>query len=74
VRAVDGVSFELASGELLGMMAEWRGKSTANLLNGQLRADAGSVQLGGAGTGGPGHRQIWQRSVGHLQIARRFVP
>ena len=76
VRAVDGVSFTLAAGELLAMIGpNGAGKSTTfNLLNGQLRADTGSVQLGGQELLGLAPRQIWQRGVGRtFQIAETFL-
>ena len=47
VRAVDGINFELAAGELLALIGpNGAGKSTTfNMVNGQLRADSGSIQL-----------------------------
>ena len=76
VRAVDGVGFELAAGELLAMIGpNGAGKSTTfNLLNGQLRADAGSIHLDGQELVGLAPRQIWQRGVGRtFQIAETFL-
>ena len=80
VRAVDGVSFSLAPGELMAMIGpNGAGKSTTfNLLNGQLRADTGSAQLATpAGTQelvGLSPRAIWQHGVGRtFQVAETFA-
>ena len=76
VRAVDGVSFELAPGELLAMIGpNGAGKSTTfNLLNGQLRADAGSALLGTQELLGLSPRAIWRHGVGRtFQVAETFA-
>ena len=75
-RAVDGVSFELAAGELLAMIGpNGAGKSTTfNMLNGQLAPDAGSVTLAGQSLAGLPPREIWKRGVGRtFQIAQTFA-
>jgi branched-chain amino acid transport system ATP-binding protein len=50
VRAVDDVSFDLDRGELLALLGpNGAGKSTCfNMINGQLKPDAGEVLLDGA--------------------------
>ena len=76
-RAVDGVGFEVAAGELLAMIGpNGAGKSTTfNLLNGQLRPDAGSIRLAGQELIGLTPRAVWKRGVGRtFQIAQTFVP
>ncbi|NLZ09712.1 MAG: ATP-binding cassette domain-containing protein, partial [Alcaligenaceae bacterium] len=47
--AVDGVSFDLQAGELLALIGpNGAGKTTTfNMVNGQLRATAGSITLDG---------------------------
>ena len=75
VRAVDGVNFELAQGELLALIGpNGAGKSTMfNMVNGQLRADAGSIQLDSQELIGLAPRQIWRRGVSRtFQIAETF--
>lgn len=74
-RAVDGVSFTLAAGEMLALIGpNGAGKSTVfNMLNGQLRADTGSIRLGAQELVGRAPRDIWRRGVGRtFQIAETF--
>ena len=75
INAVDGISFELAAGELLALIGpNGAGKSTLfNMINGQLRADAGSIQLGGQELVGLPPREVWKRGVSRtFQIAETF--
>ena len=75
VRAVDGVDFHLAPGELLAMIGpNGAGKSTTfNLVNGQLRPDQGSIRLAGQELVGQPPRAIWRLGVGRtFQIAETF--
>ena len=67
--AVSNVSFEVAEGEILGLIGpNGSGKSTVfNLIAGALKPDAGSVRFRGAEIGGrPAYR------VAHAGIARTF--
>ena len=75
-RAVDDVSFTLAAGELLALIGpNGAGKSTTfNMVNGQLRADAGSIRLEGRELIGLKPREIWRLGVGRtFQIAETFA-
>jgi branched-chain amino acid transport system ATP-binding protein len=76
VRAVDGIDFDLAAGELLALIGpNGAGKSTTfNMVNGQLRPDAGSIQLEGRELVGLKPRQIWRMGVSRtFQIAETFA-
>ena len=76
VRAVDGVSFEVEAGRLLAMIGpNGAGKSTCfNMLNGQLKPDAGRVLLGGRDITGLQTRAIWALGVGRtFQVTATFA-
>lgn len=75
-RAVDGIGFQLAAGELLALIGpNGAGKSTTfNMVNGQLRPDGGSIMLEGHELIGKRPREIWKRGVGRtFQIAETFA-
>ncbi|MEO8545782.1 MAG: ABC transporter ATP-binding protein [Burkholderiaceae bacterium] len=74
-RAVDGVDFTLAQGELLALIGpNGAGKSTLfNMLSGQLPADRGSIRLAGQELLGHPARDICRLGVGRtFQIAETF--
>ena len=76
VKAVDGISFDLSAGELLALIGpNGAGKSTTfNMVNGQLRADQGSILLDGQELVGRKPREIWRHGVGRtFQIAETFA-
>lgn len=75
VKAVRDVGFSVAAGELLAMIGpNGAGKSTCfNMLNGQLRPDAGAVTLLGRSLIGMAPREIWRLGVGRtFQITATF--
>jgi len=75
VRANDSVSFDLDEGELLALIGpNGAGKSTLfNMINGQLRADAGSILFRGQELIGLKPREIWALGVGRtFQVAQPF--
>ncbi len=75
VLAVNDVGFEVAAGELLALIGpNGAGKSTCfNMVNGQLRPDAGSIRLDGAELVGKRPREVWRLGVGRtFQIAATF--
>ena len=76
VTAVDGIDFALEEQELLAMIGpNGAGKTTCfNMLNGQLRPDAGRVTFAGTKLNGLSPRQIWRLGVGRtFQITQTFA-
>jgi branched-chain amino acid transport system ATP-binding protein len=75
VRAVSNVSFSVEAGELLALIGpNGAGKSTCfNMLNGQLRPDAGIIKLAGRDIVGLQPREVWRLGVGRtFQITATF--
>ncbi len=75
-RAVDGIDFSVAPGELLALIGpNGAGKSTTfNMVNGQLKADRGSIRLDGQELIGRKPREVWKLGVGRtFQIAETFA-
>jgi branched-chain amino acid transport system ATP-binding protein len=75
VRAVDGVSFTLGKGEFLALIGpNGAGKSTCfNMINGQLKPDAGRILFEGRDIAGLPARDVWRLGVGRtFQIAATF--
>jgi branched-chain amino acid transport system ATP-binding protein len=76
VRAVDNVGFDVAAGEMLALIGpNGAGKSTCfNMLNGQLRPDAGRIRLGAEDITGLPPRLVSRRGVGRtFQITATFA-
>ena len=75
VKAVQGVTLSVDGGELLALIGpNGAGKSTCfNMLNGQIRPDAGTVRLAGRDITGLAPRLIWRLGVGRtFQITATF--
>jgi branched-chain amino acid transport system ATP-binding protein len=75
VRAVDDVSFTLASGEFLALIGpNGAGKTTCfNMINGQLQPDAGKVRFDGSDISRLPPHQICRRGIARtFQIAATF--
>jgi branched-chain amino acid transport system ATP-binding protein len=75
VRAVADVGFAVAAGAVVALIGpNGAGKSTCfNMLNGQLRPDAGRILLDGQDIAGLTPRRIWARGVGRcFQITATF--
>jgi branched-chain amino acid transport system ATP-binding protein len=76
VRAVDGVSFAVAAGELVALIGpNGAGKTTCfNLVNGQLAPDAGTVALAGVRVDGRAPHEVARLGVGRtFQVAATFA-
>jgi branched-chain amino acid transport system ATP-binding protein len=74
-RAVNNVSFAVAQGEFLALIGpNGAGKSTCfNMINGQLKPDAGQIRLQERDIAGLPPRMIWRLGVGRtFQIAATF--
>ena len=75
IRAVDGVDLTISRGELLALIGpNGAGKTTCfNMLNGQIRPDAGQIILEGKSLSGMHPRDIWRLGVGRtFQITQTF--
>jgi branched-chain amino acid transport system ATP-binding protein len=75
VAAVDGVSLAVQAGEMLALIGpNGAGKSTCfNMLNGQIRPEAGSVHLLGRDITGLAPRAVWRLGVGRtFQVTATF--
>ncbi|MCG5233890.1 ABC transporter ATP-binding protein [Xanthobacter oligotrophicus] len=75
VHAVRGVTFSLEAGTLLALIGpNGAGKSTCfNMLNGQIKPDAGTIRIDGRDIKGLPPRAVWRLGVGRtFQITATF--
>ncbi|MDB5557918.1 MAG: transporter related [Enterovirga sp.] len=76
VKAVQDVSFSLDRGELLVLIGpNGAGKSTCfNMLNGQVKAESGTIRIDGRDTTRLDPRRVWKLGVGRtFQITATFA-
>jgi branched-chain amino acid transport system ATP-binding protein len=76
VKAVQDVSFSLDRGELLALIGpNGAGKSTCfNMLNGQVKAESGTIRIDGRDTTRLDPRRVWKLGVGRtFQITATFA-
>jgi branched-chain amino acid transport system ATP-binding protein len=76
VRAVDGVSFSVAPGELVALIGpNGAGKTTCfNIIGGQLRPDSGQVLLAGRDVTGATPARLFRLGVGRtFQVTETFA-
>ncbi len=76
VTAVDGVDFDVQAGQLLALIGpNGAGKTTCfNMLNGQLKPNAGQVLLDGRDVTGLRPRAMWRAGVGRtFQITQTYA-